>query len=440
MLALLLYELSLFTVAICGTATIVGRRQTNPTSAVDIITITLAIKLYIGCLLAMLITSSGLNAYATYLAVAAVLLAGAGRWISWKSSLFHDTRQAILLALIDRRTLLHWAVLLPFVPLLLNNVGPVQEIDSLHSLNSVFSWANNNTTPLDSTWYYPPFWGLSYDLCRSELCDGALHYPAFWELSYVPSFVLTKTDYFWWWTSLQAVLLVAFSGLALAKFLKLRTTLAVMAAANGVAIYHYWFGPSGVMTLKTDMPMAAGVMIFAYGVIQIIAGQRNLYSRILISIGASFILLKYSGVPLLLIAVFLFVLFYGIRNSSYRREIFILLGMGLLFVLASSGQYYIENFMIFDNPFYLSRINIGLFSLPGYTEPAGSSILSKLGSKRALDRVAWDIVLATSSRHIVPTDLGFLPSHRTGYWGASTFGLAACRIGCILSFLHSQHG
>ena len=138
MLTLLLYELGLFAVAICGTAIIVERRQRNPPSAVDIIIITLAIKLYGGCLLATLITFAGLNAYATYLAVAAFLLGGAGWWISWKPSLFFDSLQVIFLALTGRRTLLYCVVLVPFVPLLLKNVGPVQEITRVSGKS--FQW------------------------------------------------------------------------------------------------------------------------------------------------------------------------------------------------------------------------------------------------------------------------------------------------------------
>jgi len=82
-----------------------------------------------------------------------------------------------------------WKILVMFffmLPLLISVIQPIENFDSLMFMTKIFSWSSNITGPYERSWSYVPIW----------------------ELSYVPSFVITNSDNFFWLNSLKSLIII----------------------------------------------------------------------------------------------------------------------------------------------------------------------------------------------------------------------------------------
>src|SRR5262249_43121146 len=126
-------------------------------------------------------------------------------------------------------------------PLLLLSFKPVDEIDSINYLHYLIDWMANRATPF----------------------TFATNYVAFWELSFLPTWMVTGGDLFFPLLAMKAVILAALAAWLIGRELEIPDTLLLLTVAGAVAMRHYWFGASGVPTLKNDALHGAGFLLLA---------------------------------------------------------------------------------------------------------------------------------------------------------------------------------
>jgi hypothetical protein len=110
-----------------------------------------------------------------------------------------------------------------FTPLLIINIRPPFDFDSVAGLTSLLSWVHNQVTPYSYVWFNS--------------------YPAFWELGYLPGMVITHSDQFLWKYSLQAVLLAALAVACIARRIGMQQSQVVI----GLLVF---FGSTGHFYLR----------------------------------------------------------------------------------------------------------------------------------------------------------------------------------------------
>jgi len=246
-----------------------------------------------------------------------------------------------------------------FVPAFLPALRPIIEVDSLHALNFMLDWLSNRTTP----------YVFFYD------------YVAFWELAYLPLLALTRSDAFFWMVSLKPVLITALGLYALGLTLRMPSRLALITAAASMGFVYFWWGPSGIPTLKNDMLYAAGFVLIALAVTNCAQGRIDRVQLFLLTCGLAFITVKYSGLAIAAVGLIAFVLL-SYERLRFGRTGLLWSGIGLACVLASTGHYYLKNLVVYHNAFYPVRIRLLGVTFPGTRELTGTSILSTLDDNR----------------------------------------------------------
>lgn len=280
------------------------------------------------------------------------------RYRGFVSMLIHSLYEG----LVSRRTLL---ILLLILPIILNIVKVPGDIDSVHVMDSLIPIAENRLTPY--TFYY--------------------NYVAFWELSYVPSLVITDSDSMLWLNSAKPVILIGLAGYVLGRRLGIPRLLASVLAVSGMLFFHFWIpeGPSGISTLKNDMIFGAGVMLLAYYFVHGRA-RPGFSSFVIFLLGSVFVLNKYSGVPVLLLAIILVLWMHRKSLSGVLRPYVWLYVAG---ITATAGHYYLKNLIVFQNPFYPIQVMVaGVGFENGLYDLSGTSILSSLAHP-----VFWEYVI-----------------------------------------------
>jgi hypothetical protein len=244
------------------------------------------------------------------------------------------------------------------IPPLVFNVAPVTEIDSLHSASALLRWAQNSASPY-------------------ILAAGTGH---FWEFAYLPGVVLTHSDHYHWLTSLEAVLLCAFAVYVAASLLGLRPALALLAALNAMAIYHFWYGPTGVMTLKVDMIFAAGTLILLVACLRMLLRKYDRATLLWFGLGLAFSIAKNNGPITALAALCVLALALLLqRNRPPKTFLYQCLTVATAVALVP-GHYYVRNTVLFGNPFYPIELRLPGISLPGPIQSyAATSIAAHLG-------------------------------------------------------------
>ncbi len=301
----------------------------------------LAINITLESSLAAILSFSGLNVTAAYWIVAGLCALSALRW-----------RGASAAAPRDRWTWPAMAALLS--PLILLSFRPVEEIDSINYLHYLIEWMANRATPY----------------------TFATNYVAFWELSFLPAWMVTRVDLFFPLLALKAVVVLAAGLWLLGLELRIDRRLLPWVVLSALLMQHYWSGASGVPTLKNDVLHGAGFVLLTLVVVR--AAQRELAGAdvALLSFGAAFAAVKYTGIfeaALAVAAVWL------LRRSSIRA----IQWLGVLaFFMLTSGHYYLANLIRFGSPFYPFQINLGPLHLPGTADLSNTSILYSLHDQR----------------------------------------------------------
>ncbi len=223
-------------------------------------------------------------------------------------------------------------------PLVLLSFKPVEEIDSINYLHYLLDWMGNRATPF----------------------TFATNYVAFWELSFLPTWTVTRVDLFFPLLALKSVALVALGAWLVGRELGIERNLLLWTVAGAMAMRHYWFGPSGTPTLKNDALHGAGFLLLALVVMRRARQPLARTDIALLSFGAAFATVKYTG--LFLAAICLAILW---RAALWP----------LLLCLVTTGPYYLHNLFRYGSPFYPFQINLGPVHLPGTADLSYTSIL-----------------------------------------------------------------
>jgi hypothetical protein len=253
-------------------------------------------------------------------------------------------------------------------PLVLLSFHPVQESDSINYLHYLIDWMANRATPY----------------------SFATNYVAFWELSFLPSWTVTGLDVFFPLLALKAVVLLALAVWLAGRELGLRRHLLLGTVFGVILLRYLWWEPSGVPTLKNDVLHGAGFVLVTLVVLR--AARRRLRGAdaALFALGAAFVAVKYTGVFVAALAAAA-VLFLEWRRAKRRAEsgsegapsasgrgLAVAALASALFVLLTSGHYYLHSLLLYGSPFYPFQINFAFLHLPGTADLSGTSILYNL--------------------------------------------------------------
>src|SRR5271157_691267 len=253
-------------------------------------------------------------------------------------------------------------------PLLLLSFRPVDESDSINYLHYLIDWMANRATPY----------------------SFATNYVAFWELSFLPAWTVTGLDGFFPLLALKALVLLALAVWLAGREVGLRRGLLLWAAANAILLRHMWWEFSGVPTLKNDVLHGAGFVLLTLVVLRAARRRLDRADAVLFALGAAFAAVKYTGVFVAALAAAA-VLFLEWRRTRPRKPAktrgLPLVASGkwwlaalaaTLFVLLTSGHYYLHNLALYGSPFYPFQINFAFLHLPGTADLSGTSILYNL--------------------------------------------------------------
>ncbi len=313
----------------------------------------LAIQIVLESSFAALFSFAGINSPAAYWIAAAVCLLAA---VATRGG-----REALVRAAADVRTAEIFrypraaACAAGFLtPLFLLSFHPVDEADSINYLHFLIDWMANRATPY----------------------AFASNYVAFWELSFLPAWTVTGLDGFFPLLALKAVVVLALAVWLAGRELGLRRGLLLWTVASAVLLRHIWWEFSGVPTLKNDVLHGAGFVLLTLVVLRAARRRPDRADAVLFALGAAFAAVKYTGifVAALAAAAVLFLVLWGRR---FRLPALPILATAL-FVLLTSGHYYLRTLLLYGSPFYPFQINFAFVHLPGTADLSGTSILYNL--------------------------------------------------------------
>lgn len=330
-------------------------------SSADIWLFRLSTNIVLSAAIASLFSFAKLNGATSYLAAATLLLVML--YFNNFSQLKSDVRS--LLSLFEEPAVARHPWLLVVLtalglPVLWMAMRPIDEIDSLAHLYFMLDWLRNETTPY----------------------VFANNYVSFWELTYIPSLAITRSDAFFWLASLKPVLIVSLGIYCLAKTFGLSRRLALVACLNSVALFHFWGRPSGVATLKNDMLYAAGVVLIAFAITKILRFGLDRGSGLLLTLGFTFVTIKYSGPFIIVVSLLLMATLNVNRTWKARKTVLVWGLLSSIFLLATTGHYYLRNLLEHRNIFYPIKINFMNIRLPGTVDLTGTSVLESLSDAR----------------------------------------------------------
>jgi hypothetical protein len=315
----------------------------------------LALDILVACAIASLFSFARFNYRAVYALVGAGL-AVAG--FAFPRALGGFVASLRRLALFDDRWTLA-GILALWIPVFCLSFRPVGEIDSLNYLHFLLEWMANRATPY----------------------AFATNYVAFWESGFLPGWILTRTDFFFPLIALKAVVLVAVALSLVGVELGLPRRLVLWTAAGTIALQHFWSASSGVGTLKNDAPQAAGAVLLCLTLLRASRGEWGRREAVLLTLGAVFASVKYSGVILAFVALGAVAVLRiergGAMRSAAPRYVLPALAGGAVW-LATCGHYYVRTLLQHGNPFYPFQIDFLGLRLPGLGDLSYTSILGNL--------------------------------------------------------------
>jgi hypothetical protein len=345
------WEAALFAVAIVLERTLArrGARRLEET-----VLMVLAIEIVLESSFAALFSFTRTNSAPGYWTAAAFCaLAAAGT--RWGRESLRCASRGLKTAEIFRypRTAALFAGLL--TPLIFLSFRPVQEADSINYLHYLIEWMANRATPY----------------------TFATNYVAFWELSFLPSWTVTGLDLFFPLLALKAIVLLALAAWLVGREFGLRRHLLLWTVFGAILLRHLWWESSGVPTLKNDVLHGAGFVLLTLVVLRAARRRLNGVDAALLALGAAFALVKYTGIFVVALAAAALLFLEWRRHRKTPRASLAALFAGL-FVLFTSGHYYLHNWLLYGSPFYPFQINFLSLHLPGIADLSGTSILYNL--------------------------------------------------------------
>lgn len=238
-----------------------------------------------------------------------------------------------------------------FGPLLLLNIRPVHDNDSLYAMTFVIDWMRNVSTP---------YFGYPTGI-------------AFWEIGYLPSLVMTRSTAFLWIHALKAIWLLAIGAYCFARQLRIKKEIAAALAATCLLTYHYW-AYFGVGTLKNDAAVAAGFMLLVISGVHALRTSPSWWSAVAAAAGVSLLNAKFSG-PFIGVAVVAIWIVAALGDGKKLIRLAAFTPLAIAIVMLSSGHYYLANIATHGAPFHPVKITIFGWNLGGQSYFPDTAIL-----------------------------------------------------------------
>lgn len=355
LLLFLVYDLSLLALA-WRIASIADPRWVTRRS--QIILSTLAIKLYLGALLALVVLFfvpqpiAGFRILLGLLVVSAIVLFLRKYKRPWAIGAPWRRSEKLALA----------ALAIAASLCLAGSAYPLREYDSLHNFNYMISWLVDGRSPY----------------------EFAFSYVSFWEAGYIPGLLLGESRHLHIWLSAQALFLYATALYVLAGSIGLDRLVALSVVAAAVFLPWHWGWAAGVPTLKNDTLANAGFLMATSVFVECYRDKGVKWrTGVMLGIAFAFMTVKYSGVVLALpFVVAALMLPLTNRSVSWHAALgMTLLAIGLAFI--ATGHFFLKNALLYGNPLHPFALSLGPLALPGPIDAAGTSILNNLGSERA---------------------------------------------------------
>jgi len=321
----------------------------------------LSVKLLLGCMIPMgLAFVQGLQPLVMLSVVAALALPGA-MWV-WKH------RAALppltFTSWLDPRFI--WIV--PLLHLVLLSSQQVMEVDSRTNFDFLFAWIHQGKTP--------------YHFLHNYVC--------LWESGYLPCVVLGQADCFFLWPNLQMLALMAMTGWLICQRLQVSQPITALLVLQMMVSLVLWRWVSGLATLKNDMAYNTGVLLLAASLLQGVRGQLSGIEVVLLAVGLSFSLSKYSGPPLALALGFIALIATqrGARLSLLKAG-----AIAAVVAMAASGHFFLRNLIDHGNPLWPIKVFVAGIELSGEIDLRGTAISDHLG-----EPAAWMHLLGLSQK------------------------------------------
>lgn len=308
------------------------RRRSSRISYAEMVILSVSTSIVASSTIASGLSFVGQNGPAQYM-LSAFLVSGILHAVNWRSLASY---KKFLTETLDRAVKASWSwkglcVLVSIVPLLLAQLNPVGDTDSLNALSYMSDWALNQTNPYVFQSYYV----------------------AFWELSFMPSLVITEGVSMFWISSLKAMVLLFASVWVLSKTLGLSKNVSLLASVNSILFLSMWSFGSGISTIKTDPIFTAGIAMLVFVAVSVRKnGHLEAKDVLLLFLCMVFLTTKYSGVPILLafVAAFVLINYRSIREALHQHKKTMALSMIVL--MSATGHYYVYHIAEFGHPFY----------------------------------------------------------------------------------------
>ena len=354
-LLFLLYEAALFVIA-WRLAAAIGADRVPSRAWMPLCTV--AVKLYVGALLSVVMLFVDVEPVAGFRALCGALTAAAivALLTAPQRSEPAPTRWT------TAETLVAIAIAAIAASCLAGSAYPLREYDSLHNFNWIIRWIADGRSPY----------------------EFAFNYVSFWEASYVPGIVLGESRYLHVWVSAQALLLYVLALYVLARGVGLNRLVGLAIVAAATFVPWHWGWAAGVPTLKNDTLANAGFLTAMIVVVQL--GRRasaDWREGALLGIAVAFMTVKFSGVviavPFLVAALLL-----PLRKAAFSWRAALAITLVAIGVAAiGTGHFYLKNLVAYGNPLYPYALTVGPLALAGTLDTTGTSILANLGTDRA---------------------------------------------------------
>ncbi|MCV0393506.1 MAG: hypothetical protein K5790_09505 [Nitrosopumilus sp.] len=279
---------------------------------------------------------------------------------------YYKEISSLVVSFIDK--FLNWKAIVVFslvLPVILFVIRPIDEADSSQVLNYMFDWLLNETNPYIIT------------------ARG----PGYWELAYLPSLVITNNDSFFWITSFKPFFIIVTVSYLVGRAIGLPNRLNWFTVFSCSMFFILWFRTSGVSTLKADLLLGAGVILFAFAILRVMRGDFNRTSLVFFLSGIIFVLAKWNGLAILFCSIILLILFNKNKILFEHKKFLLIIPIGIAVVFLTSGHYYVENLIEFGHP--LASTMFETRSDYVFKDLANTSIFSNLNNEKMYEYLLY---------------------------------------------------
>lgn len=349
------------------------------------VAVLLATKLWLQCFAGFVVSFSGLtylhSVIPFVLGIVGLCIAIKNRQALFGAKTYFDLPKGMM----DRGVL---CVLVGvFLGAALISLRLIDETDSHHHMNYVTDWLRGTASavPFAYTNYSPIEW--------------VKHYVYFWEVGHIPLLSVAPNDSLLWANQLEALILFLSVLLYLYRQFSVGFVSALMLLLYTATLYSFWSSTTtGLGTIKNDIPMHAGLLLFISGLMLYARGEANRLTYALIFLGGAFASVKFSGCVILGGVFFCALITLGWKKVCpiTPSNPLLLLAGGFF---AGPALSYVRNLWENGNPLYPIKMSLFGNPLPGIFDLTHSSILSHWN-----ERAVWVFLVGGNRGYIA----GFL--------------------------------